>query len=104
MASAKTQKIALPKRLNPVAQYLMVLAALICLYACYEQFAVPLLEGPQKTITKVESDLENDSQPLHQDKSRITEILPPGSDHWELEPCSTLKLDEGITELFQMIV
>ena len=96
MASAKTQKIALPKRLNPVAQYLMVLAALICLYACYEQFAVPLLEGPQKTITKVESDLENDSQPIHQDKSRITELLPPGSDHWELEPCSTLKLDEGI--------
>lgn len=74
----------------------MVLAALICLYACYEQFVVPLLEGPQKTITKVESDLESDSQPLHQDKSRLTKLLGQGSDHWELEPCSTLKLDEGI--------
>ncbi|MDB4391951.1 hypothetical protein N9006_01225 [bacterium] len=96
MASAKTQKIALPKRSNPVALYLMVLAALICLYSGYEQFAVPRLEGPQKTITKVESDLENDSAPLLQDKSRIIAMLGDESDHWELQPCSTLKLDEGL--------
>ena len=96
MAPAKTQKIALPKRINPVAQYLMVLAIVVCLYASYEQFAVPRLEGPQRTITKVESDLENDSAPLLQDKSRIIAMLGDGSDHWELQPCSTLKLDEGL--------
>ena len=96
MASAKTQKIALPKRLNPIALYLMALAAVICLYSCYEKFAVPRLEGPQKIITKVASDLDSDSQPLHQDKSWLIPFLGEGSDHWELQPCSTLKLDEGI--------
>ena len=96
MASAKTQKIALPKRLNAVALYLMALAATICLYSCYEQFAVPRLEGPPKTITKVASDLDSDSQPLHQDKSWLIPLLGEGTDHWELQPCSTLKLDEGI--------
>lgn len=96
MASAKTPKIALPKRINPVAQYLMVLAILVCFYASYEQFAAPRLEGPQRTVTKVKSDLANDSAPLVQDKSRIIAMLGDGPDHWELQPCSTLKLDEGL--------
>lgn len=100
MATAQTQKIALPKRINPVAQYLMALAAIICLYACYEKFAVPWFERPQRTITKVGSDLDDDTAPLHQDKSRIIRLLGEGSDYWELQPCSTLKLDEGII-LFQ---
>jgi hypothetical protein len=100
LATAQTQKIALPKRINPVAQYLMALAAIICLYSCYEKFAVPWFEGPQRTITKVESDLDDDTVPLHQDKSRIINLLGEGSDYWELQPCSTLKLDEGII-LFQ---
>ena len=44
------KEIGLPRKINPVAQYLLTLAGFVGAYCIYVQFAVPFIEGSPALI------------------------------------------------------
>lgn len=85
------------RRINPLAHYLLTLAAMISLYSLYAMYVVPILEGPPGKIRKRIVARAN-TQTRQQDKSWLQNLLP--ADGWELQNCKTLVTSEG-TILFQ---
>ena len=84
--------------INPLALYLMSLAAMIGLYSLYAKFLVPIIVGPTQRVRPriVAPDIELPTLPF--DKTQLTRLLP--ADAWENSGCKTLLTSEG-TILFK---
>ncbi len=83
---------------NPVAQYVLSLAAAVAAYSLYVMFAVPLLEGPANQVQARRAVSSIDITPRKRDKSWLKPFVP--ADGWELESCKTVAV-EGGTILFR---
>jgi len=90
--------IAAKPRINPVAQYLLALAAVIAAYSAYAKFLVPVIEGPPLAFEKHEAPLLEDLPSPRDEKSHLAPLLP--TDAWEMTNCKTLLIDAG-TILFK---
>lgn len=86
------------RRSNPVAQYVLSLAAAVAAYALYAMFAVPLLEGPPNQVQARKAISSIDVTPRKRDKSWLKPFVP--ADGWEMESCKTVTV-EGGTILFR---
>ena len=84
--------------MNPLAQYLMALAAVIGCYSCYVRFAVPVIEGPPNQIQRVAVAPMPELPSEEEQKSHLVPLLP--RDAWELSSCKTLLTSTG-TILFR---
>ena len=77
----------MPNRINPIAQYLMWLAATVTAYLAYAQFVVPKIEADAH-ITERKSPIRIASGPKTDRKEKIAHLFP--ADAWELAPCLSL--------------
>ena len=87
----------MPNRINPIAQYLMWLAATVTAYLAYAQFVVPNIEADAH-ITERKSPVRIASGPRTDRKKDIAHLFP--TDAWELAPCKVLETAQG-TILFR---
>ena len=87
----------MPNRINPIAQYLMWLAATVTAYLAYAQFVVPKIEADAH-ITERKSPVRIASGPRADRKNDIAHLFP--ADAWELAPCKVLETAQG-TILFR---
>lgn len=87
----------MPNRINPIAQYLMWLAATVTAYLAYAQFVVPKIEADAH-ITERKSPIRIASGPKTDRKEKIAHLFP--ADAWELAPCKILETAQG-TILFR---
>ena len=87
----------MPNRINPIAQYLMWLAATVTAYLAYAQFVVPKIEADAH-ITERKSPVRIASGPRTDRKKDIAHLFP--TDAWELAPCKVLETAQG-TILFR---
>ncbi len=85
--------IAAKARINPVAQYMLVLAAVIGAYSGYLKFAVPAIEGAGLVKEREPSTPVSELPSIGEDKSHLIPLLP--ADAWELTACTTLLIDAG---------
>ena len=84
-------------RINPIAQYLMWLAATVTAYLAYAQIVVPRIEA-DAFITERKSPTRIASGPRTDRKAKFAHLFP--ADAWELAPCKVLETAQG-TILFR---
>lgn len=88
----------MPRRIHPLAQYLMALAIMIGAYSAYAKFAVPIIEGPRDQVRRRIVTAPSALPEKQDNKARLFKLLPNNA--WELGRCKTLFTNSG-TLLFQ---
>ncbi|MEM7453609.1 MAG: hypothetical protein AAF456_04565 [Planctomycetota bacterium] len=84
----------MPRRINPIALYLVSLAISIAAYAGYAQFAVPVIEGPPN-IVKQRSDPTADlPKATNETTDKIAWLFH--EDSWERKGCNRIMSPQGI--------
>ncbi len=83
----------MPKRINPVAQYMVCLAMTIFAYTLYAQFAVPAIEGPPQLVKKRITTPTAKPSSQEERKIELAGLLPKNA--WELEFSNALQTSHG---------
>ena len=85
-------------RINPLAHYLLALAAIVAAYSAYTKFLVPVIEGPPLVYERRETPSIAELSSPRDEKSHFESLLP--ADAWEMTDCQRLLIDAG-TILFK---
>jgi len=83
----------LPKRINPIAQYLICLAMTILAYSIYARYAVPAIEGPPNLVKRRQSTPVVDAQSSVDRKQQYKRLFT--DDDWELGSSNMLQTAQG---------
>lgn len=86
----------MPKRINPIAQYLIYLAGTLAAYGVYAFTVVPKIESNQQIAERSYSP-RTVTNPTDR-KQKFSHLFPAGA--WELGPCKVLETSQG-TVLFK---